>query len=62
MRPCSYLVRNGDRYECSAMAMEDPPKKVWRYLELACYKWPTRPRDIRDYPNCSFRFELINGD
>ena len=61
-RPCSYLVQVGDHYECSAMAMADPPERVRRYLELACRKWPTRPRDIRPYPNCGFSFELIDGD
>ena len=61
-RPCSYLRQVGEHYECAAMLMADPPEHVRRYLEMACHPFPTRPRNLLDYPRCGYRFEPVTDD
>lgn len=29
------------------------------YNEIACLPWPSHPRHIESYPNCSYKFERV---
>lgn len=60
-RPCSYYRERDGVGECVARAMTDPPGRVQRYLEIACYPWPSAPSCLVGYDRCGFSFEVTDG-
>lgn len=52
--PCPLLTISNGQFACSDR--EHP------YYLKGCFEWPTHPGQIVDKPDCTYRFERVDGN